>query len=59
MHFQQFNILGLREYGNRVWKTRWMTILREIWEHRNDIIYRDALEDVVDIFVNTQLKAWT
>ena len=35
-----------------------MAILKEIWDHRNNIVYKDAIVDVVKIFENAQLKIW-
>lgn len=28
-HFHQFNILGIRQHGNKIWKTNWMTTMRK------------------------------
>jgi len=36
-----------------------MTTVWKIWKHRNKIVFNKGKVDVVDIFVLTQLKAWS
>jgi len=31
--------------GNIIWKAMWMTLIREIWHHRNYVMFRDATVD--------------
>ena len=33
-HFQQFDILTLNSNGNMLWKGVWVSIIRNIWDHK-------------------------
>jgi len=34
----------------------WMTIVTEIWNHRNKIVFKEGVVDVVEVFSLAQLK---
>jgi len=58
-HFQQFDVLTLNSKGNKLWKGVWVSIIRNIWDHRNKIVFRQGKVDVEEIFTMAQLNAWT
>ena len=53
-YFQQFELLSLNSKGNKLWKGVWVSIIRNIWNHRNKIVFRQGKVDVEEIFTLTQ-----
>ena len=39
-HFSQFHIIGLNKKQNIVWKCMWVAVIRNIWNHKNNYIFR-------------------
>jgi len=44
--------------ANGVWKKMWLTLAKEIWNHRNRIVFSNGQVDEIEIFATTQLHAW-
>ena len=57
-HFKQIGFMGLNYLGNCVWKCMRISIIWGIWNHRNRIIFNNAVVDPVEIFALAQVKAW-
>ena len=58
IHFLSFFIIGLRQCANNAWKGMWVTIVLEIWNHRNKVVFNRGVVDVVEICSLAQLKGW-
>jgi len=58
VNFQSFCLLSQRHGVNRAWKGKWVTIVSEIWNHRNKVVFKGGLVDVEEIFSLAQLKGW-
>jgi len=58
-HFEQISFMGLNYLGNCVWKCTWISIIWGIWNHRNKIIFNNAVVDSIEIFALAQVKPWT
>jgi len=37
----------------------WIGVVNEVWKHKNRVIFKGGVVDVVKVFVLAQLKAWT
>jgi len=57
-HFANFHLVHMSEKQNQVWKEVWAAILRCIWEHRNNVIFRQGVPDSEEIFQVAQLLSW-
>ena len=57
-HFVNFHLVHMSENKNQVWKGVWAAIVRCIWEHRNNVIFRQGVLDYEEIFQATQLLSW-
>lgn len=57
-HFQSFHLLGQSNTVNREWKGMWVTIVSEIWNYRNKVVFKGEVMDVDEIFTLAQLKDW-
>jgi len=53
-----FNLLSLRQSGNKVWKAMWVVIVSEIWDQRNKMVFKGGVVDAEEIFTLAQLKGW-
>jgi len=49
-HFQSFHLLGHNNRVNTLWKGMWVTIVSEIWNHRNKVVFSSGVVDVEEIF---------
>jgi len=58
VNFQSFCLLGHREGVNRAWKGMRVTIVLELWNHKNKVVFKDGLVDADEIFSLAQLKGW-
>jgi len=36
----------------------WVAIVSGIWTHRNDVMFRNALVDVEEVFMLAHIRAW-
>jgi len=44
---------------NSVLGSVWIAVVREIWNHRNKIIFKGGVVDHLEIFSLAQLNVWT
>jgi len=44
---------------NEVWGVIWIAVVNEIWNHRNIVIFKGGVIDVLEVFALVQLKAWS
>jgi len=56
-HFQLFDLLTLNSKGNKLWNDVWFAIIKNICDHRNNIVFRQRKVDANDIFPLPQLNA--
>jgi len=47
------------ESVNDVWSAIWVSIVSEIWKHRNSIIFNRGVIDVSEVFASMQVKVWS
>ena len=59
MYFQQFSLMALNSKENKIWKGLWISIIWNIWNHRNKIVFKQGKVDPEEIFTLSQLNAWT
>jgi len=45
--------------ANKVWKGMWLELVKEIWNHRNRLIFNNGKVDEIEIFALAQMNAWT
>ena len=57
-HFENFHLVQDGSKQDLVWKGLWKTVVRCIWEQRNNVIFKQGAVDVEDILQMTQLKSW-
>jgi len=57
-HFEHFHLLELNLKGNMLWKGVWIAIVWTLWNHRNNIIFRNGIPDPKEIFSLTQVRVW-
>jgi len=55
-HFMQF--CKARKSINSVMGSVWISVVSEIWCHRNKVIFKGGVVDHYEIFTLDQLKAW-
>jgi len=41
-HFENFHFVPMSEKQNQVWKRVWAAIVRCIWEHKNNVVFRQG-----------------
>jgi len=58
LNFSQFRLSNVSVSVNEVWGVIWIVVVNEIWKHRNKVIFRGGVIDVVEVFALVQLKAW-
>jgi len=58
-HLLQFNTSNASKYVNLVLESVWISVVREIWSHRNKVIFNDRVVNHSEIFSLAQLKAWS
>jgi len=44
---------------DEVWGEIWIAIVNEIWKHKNKVIFKGGVVDVLEAFVLVQLKTWS
>jgi len=57
-HFLGFCHTGVVGKGFRMRGIVWLIIISLIWKHRNEIIFRNRVCDVVEVFAFAQVKTW-
>jgi len=57
-NFSQFRLSNVSVSVNEVWGVIWIAVVNEIWKHRNIVIFRGGVIDVLEVFALVQLKAW-
>lgn len=58
-HFLLFNICNAYESVNLVLESVWIAVVREIWCHKNKVIFKSGVMDHLEIFSLTLLKSWS
>jgi len=56
-HFENFHLVQMSNNQNLVWKVLWVVIVWCIWEQRNNVVFRQGIVDVEEIFQKAQLKS--
>ena len=51
-----FHLLGLNLKVVKAWKGMWITIVSEIWNLRNNVVFRNNKVHDTEIFCQAQLK---
>ena len=44
---------------NEVWRVIWIAVVNEIWKHRNNVIFKGGVINVLEVFALVQQKAWS
>jgi len=57
--FCQFRMSNAPASVNEVWGVIWITVVNEVWKHRNRVIFKGGVVDVMKAFALVQLKAWS
>jgi len=57
-HFENFHLVQVSNKQNLVWKGLWTSIVWSIWEQGNNVIFKQGIVDVEEIFHKAQLKSW-
>jgi len=58
-HFCGFTLNAFSVKANKVWKGMWLTLAKEIWTHKNRLVFNNEKVDEVEIFTLAQMNAWT
>ena len=58
IYFSQFELIGLGNKHNNVWRCMWLAIVWDIWNHRNKVIFRNAKVEAEEVFMLAQTKVW-
>jgi len=58
-HFLKFKLGRASESVNDVWGALWIAVVSEIWKHKNKLIFKGGVIDVLEIFTLVQLKVWS
>ena len=58
-HFLNFYLPNLSVKQNLVWKGVWAAITRCIWEHRNNVIFKQSIPDLDETLQAAQLLSWS
>jgi len=43
----------------QIWGCVWITVVGELWNHKNKSIFRNGMIDHIEIFTMAQLKVWS
>jgi len=58
-HFLHFNLIDAPAAINLAFGNIWITLVNDIWHHRNKHIFKGAVIDHSEIFSLAQLKVWS
>ena len=58
-HFEQFKILDASTSVNLIMANVWITLVSEIWSHRNNCLFKGGVVDHIEVFSLAQLKVWS
>jgi len=58
LNFSHYRLCNESVSVIEVWGVIWIAVLNEIWKHRNNVIFRGGVIDVLEVFTLVQLKAW-
>jgi len=58
VNFQHFHLFDLNSRQNLAWRGMWLAIIGEIWNHRNEVIFKHKKVDPIEIFSYAQVVAW-
>jgi len=58
-HFLGFCAIRIGKTGTSVWRMLWLEIVSSIWKLKNDIVFKNKVCDIVNIFFTNQAKTWT
>jgi len=51
-NFIQFRLSQASVSVNDVWGAIWVGIVSEIWKHRNSIVFKGGVADVLEVFAS-------
>ena len=54
--FLQFRLSQTSYLVNDVWRVIWVSVVSEIWKHRNFVIFDMGVVDVLEVFVLVQVN---
>jgi len=57
-NFDQFRMSLASETVNIVWNTIWVGVVSELWNHRNNLIFKRGVADASEVFSLVQVKVW-
>lgn len=57
-HLLSFRMSEIKKSVNQVWGV-WITVVGELWIHRNRKVFRSGRVDHIEIFAMSQVKAWS
>jgi len=58
IHFESFHLTQGNNKQNLFWKGVWATIVRCLWEQRNEVVFNQKVVDEEEVFQKVQLKSW-
>jgi len=58
LNFSHFRMCNVSASVNEVWGVIWIAVANEVLKHRNGVIFKGGVVDVVEVFTLLQLKAW-
>jgi len=59
LNFSQFRMYNVPASVNEVWGVIWIAIVNEVWKHRNMVIFKGGVVNVLEVFALVQLKVWS
>ena len=58
-NFDQFRMSLASEKVNSVWNMVWVGVVSEIWNHRDNFIFKRGVADACEVFSLVQVKVWS
>jgi len=57
-HFLSFEIPFLNSKCNLMWNVVWMGLVWNIWKARNNVLFRNKIFYVEEVYVAAQINTW-
>ena len=57
LNFSQLRLCNESALASEMWGVIWIAVVRELWKHRNNVIFNGGVVDGLEVVVLVQVKA--
>jgi len=59
LNFSQFRLWNVSASANEMWGVIWTAVVRELWKHRNNVIFNGGVVNGLKVVALVQVKVWS